>query len=208
MSRAVHDPTVLRAIAHPVRNRILGELTIQGPLRAVDLSQELDIPANQASFHLRQLAKYGLVEEAVGEGRDRRDRVWRAVDESGLQLDLQELEQQPGGKAAATVFRSQSAARAHALVDAAYSRRRERGVHRSITDQTMRLTADEARELAGEINGLLERWTARTRGRDPGRRTYSALLLVQPLPDQGFGAGASEAGRPRPPVSPSERGQR
>ena len=98
MSRPIHDPTVLRAIAHPLRNRIMGELTAQGPLRAADLSRELGVPANQASFHLRQLAKYGLVEEAVGEGRDRRDRVWRLVDESGLTLDLGELEKQPGGR--------------------------------------------------------------------------------------------------------------
>src|SRR5687768_1635211 len=108
MPRLVHDPIVLRAIAHPVRNRILGELSAQGPLRAADLSQELGIPANQASFHLRQLAKYGLVEEAVGEGRDRRDRVWQLVDESGLNLDLGELEKQPGGPAAAAVFRAQA----------------------------------------------------------------------------------------------------
>src|SRR6187402_479556 len=108
MSRPVHDPTVLRAIAHPVRNRILGELSAQGPLRAADLSQELGVPANQASFHLRQLAKYGLVEEAVGEGRDRRDRVWRIVDEEGLDLDITAMEKEPGGAAAAAVFRSQA----------------------------------------------------------------------------------------------------
>ena len=185
MPRAVHDPTVLRAIAHPVRNRILGELSAQGPLRAADLSQELGIPANQASFHLRQLAKYGLVEEAVGQGRDRRDRVWRLSDESGLDLDLQALEQQPGGEAAAAVFRSHSAAWAHALVDAAYARSRPAGGHRSITDETIRLTGDEARELATELNRLLREWTSRTRGRDPGRRTYSLLSILQPHPESG-----------------------
>lgn len=185
MSRPLHDPTVLRAIAHPVRNRILGELSAQGPLRAADLSQELRVPANALSFHLRQLEKYGLVEDAVGEGRDRRDRVWRLVDESGLNLDLGALEQQPGGKAAAAVFRSQSAAWAHALVDAAYAGSRPEGVHRSITDQTVRLTLEEARELSAELNAVLQDWADRTRGRDPARRTYSFLSLLQPLPEPG-----------------------
>ena len=40
----LHDPRVLRAIAHPVRNRILTELEAQGPLRAADVAQVLGIP--------------------------------------------------------------------------------------------------------------------------------------------------------------------
>ena len=40
----------------------------------------LDIPANQASFHLRQLAKYGLIEEDPDAARDKRDRVWRVIE--------------------------------------------------------------------------------------------------------------------------------
>ncbi|MGH3346346.1 MAG: winged helix-turn-helix domain-containing protein [Nocardioides sp.] len=180
----VHDPTVLRAIAHPIRNRILGELSAQGPLRAADLSQVLEIPANQASFHLRQLAKYGLVEEAVGEGRDRRDRVWRLVEDDGLDLDLGELEKQPGGAAAAAVFRSQSAAWAHVVVDAAYSGDKAPDVFRSITEQTLRLTKDEARELGLELNGVLQDWVRRTRGRDQARRTYLLMSMLQPLPDR------------------------
>ena len=75
------DPRILRAIAHPARSRILSELYAGGSLRAADVARTLDIPANQASFHLRQLAKYGLVEEAPDEARDRRDRVWRLVAE-------------------------------------------------------------------------------------------------------------------------------
>ena len=78
------DPRVLRAIAHPVRNRILDELGASGPTRAADIARELGIPANQASFHLRQLAKYGLVEEAPEEARDKRDRVWRRRRGGGL----------------------------------------------------------------------------------------------------------------------------
>jgi predicted ArsR family transcriptional regulator len=45
------------------------------------IAKRTGVPANQASFHLRQLAKYGLVEVAPDAGRDNRDRVWRLVDE-------------------------------------------------------------------------------------------------------------------------------
>src|ERR1700759_5621676 len=100
----VHDPRVLRAISHPVRNRILDELGATGPMRAADIAQALGIPANQASFHLRQLAKYGLAVEAPEEARDGRDRVWKASHESGLNIDTSELAATPGGKAAVSVF--------------------------------------------------------------------------------------------------------
>src|SRR6478672_5655550 len=100
----IHDPRVLRAIAHPVRNRILGEIEAGGPVRAADVARELEIPANQASFHLRQLAKYGLVEEAPDEARDRRDRVWRLADSDGISFRTRDMLDQPGGRAAYAVF--------------------------------------------------------------------------------------------------------
>src|SRR6187401_3016616 len=115
------DLRVLRAIAHPVRTRILEELSASGPVRAADVARELGIPANQASFHLRQLAKYGLVEEAPGEARDRRDRVWRVADERGVRVNLRELEESPGGNAAVSVFRRTAAARGYQIIDHAYA---------------------------------------------------------------------------------------
>src|SRR5690349_23814081 len=97
---SMSDPRVLRAIAHPTRGRILDELQATGPMRAADLGDALGIPANQASFHLRQLAKYGVIVAAPEAARDKRDRVWRLADERGFRLDVEDLESRPGGKAA------------------------------------------------------------------------------------------------------------
>ena len=116
----LHDPRVLRAIAHPLRNRILTELDVHGPLRAADVAQLLGVPANSASFHLRQLAKFGLVEEDPSAARDKRDRVWRATEESGYDVSLSEIEKTPGGKAASAVFRRTKEAWTHQLVADAY----------------------------------------------------------------------------------------
>ena len=85
------------------------ELRLEGR-SLVDIARELGIPANQASFHLRQLAKYGVVEEDPEAARDKRDRVWRLVAEEGLTVNLAELEAQPGGRAAATVWRRSASA--------------------------------------------------------------------------------------------------
>ena len=180
----VHDPRVLRAIAHPVRNRILAELSAGGPMRAADIARELGIPANQASFHLRQLAKYGLIEEAPEAARDQRDRVWRSADDGTLSIDVGAMEKEPGGKAAATVFLRNAAGYAHQLVEAAYGQDRRPETHRSTMDTAVRLTKEEAAQLSTEVSELVQRWTERNRGRGDGRTTYAfhAMLLPQPDP--------------------------
>ena len=179
----VHDPKVLRAIAHPVRNRILTELTASGPMRAADVARELDIPANQASFHLRQLAKYGLVEEDPEAARDKRDRVWRPTSEHGLMVRLEEIEQAPGGAAAAEVFRQNAASWGHAVVEAAYNGPRPPGTLRTINEHALKLTQEEAGQLAQDLDEVAADWLARTRGRDPGRRTYLYFSVLQPYPE-------------------------
>ena len=179
----VHDPKILRAIAHPVRNRILTELTASGSMRAADLARELDIPANQASFHLRQLAKYGLVEEDPEAARDKRDRVWRPTSELGLMVRLDDLEQQPGGKAASAVFRQNAASWGHAVVEAAYNGPRDPETLRTVNESAVRLTQDEAGQLAGELDAVVAAWIKRTRGRDSDRRTYLWFSVLQPYPE-------------------------
>src|SRR3954470_24572175 len=76
-SRQLSDPRQLRAITHPMRIRLLEELAFAGPSTATELADRVgESPAN-VSWHLRQLAKYGFVEEAGG-GKGR-NRPWRPV---------------------------------------------------------------------------------------------------------------------------------
>jgi DNA-binding transcriptional ArsR family regulator len=170
--RQLSDPRVLRAIAHPVRTRILEEMSASGPVRAADVAQSLGIPANQASFHLRQLAKYGMVEEAPEEAR----------------VNLKEMRDAPGGRAAVDVFRASKLASLHELIDNVFvlDRPEGSGVF-SASDHSVRLTDEEAGELRQEIDDLIESWTARTKGRDPARRTYHVLQVVQPRPTPDAG---------------------
>ena len=114
------DPRILRAIAHPHRNRILSELYAAGPLRAADIAERADIPANRASFHLRQLAKYGLIVEAPEEARDREEaevvagqlRVGAGLAPAGEARDHE------ARKPAAEVERIEAEAREHAAAEA------------------------------------------------------------------------------------------
>lgn len=71
------DARALRAYAHPIRLRLVGLLRREGPLTATRAGELLDESSGTTSFHLRQLARYGLVEEAGG-GPGRR-KPWRAT---------------------------------------------------------------------------------------------------------------------------------
>ena len=80
MSEAVvqlTDPRALRAVAHPTRLQLLALLRRVGPLTATQAGGRIGESPAGCSFHLRQLAKWGLVEEAGG-GRGR-ERPWRAT---------------------------------------------------------------------------------------------------------------------------------
>jgi predicted ArsR family transcriptional regulator len=179
----LHDPRVLRAIAHPVRSRILTELDAAGSLRAADVAGLLGIPANSASFHLRQLARFGLVEEDPAAARDKRDRVWRATEEAGFNVSLGEIEKAPGGKAAAAVFLRTKAAWAHHLVDEAYGEDRTKGIARSVTEQSVRLTKEESIQLTEELADVVEAWRLRNQSNeDDERLTYHVFQIIQPFP--------------------------
>nr|WP_227464434.1 helix-turn-helix domain-containing protein [Nocardioides lijunqiniae] len=178
----------MRAIAHPTRNRILGELGAAGPLRAADIARELGIPANRASFHLRQLAKYGLIEEDAAAARDRRDRVWRLSGDGELDVNLGAIEDAPGGREAARVFRRSAQGWAHHVVDSALAAERPSDTYRSTSEHSVKLTKDEARGLSEALRDVVEEWAARTRADRAGdgaaeRRTYLLYSVLQPYPD-------------------------
>src|ERR1700726_5114862 len=71
------NATALRAYAHPVRMKLILALRTRGPLTATQAGRLLGESSGTCSFHLRQLAKYGLVEE-TGEGAGR-EKPWRAT---------------------------------------------------------------------------------------------------------------------------------
>ncbi|WP_155374407.1 winged helix-turn-helix domain-containing protein [Catellatospora vulcania] len=75
--RDITDPRMLRAMAHPVRLRLLNELALHGPATATALAERVGESAANCSWHLRQLAKFGFIEEA--EGGVGRNRPWRWV---------------------------------------------------------------------------------------------------------------------------------
>jgi len=72
----IRDPKALRALAHPARLAILEYLGEHGPATATQCAKAARVSPAGCSYHLRLLARYGLVEDAGG--GDGRERPWRA----------------------------------------------------------------------------------------------------------------------------------
>jgi DNA-binding transcriptional ArsR family regulator len=75
------DAAGLKALGHPIRLRMLGLLRIEGPATATSLATRLGLNTGATSYHLRQLAQHGFIEEDTERG-NARDRWWRAAHQS------------------------------------------------------------------------------------------------------------------------------
>ena len=181
----VTDVRALRALAHPLRNRLLGLLRLDGPSTATLLGKRVGESSGSTSYHLRQLAAYGFVEELPGHGTGR-ERWWQARHRMTSWQPAALAAQEGGDEVQAEMTRLQIAG--HARVLDAWLTQRD-GLDpawtaaASVNDYAMRLTAPQARALADELNAVLERWLAAHPAAQPaeGSELVSVLLDVVPL---------------------------
>lgn len=162
------DPKAVLAVTHPLRMRLLGELARRGSARVVDLAKALGEPANSVSFHLRQLAKHGLIEENPDRAENGRERWWRMTSERGFEVDLHAIQQLEGGDAAVRVL--SRVAEGHVLAlhraihEPPHPAEADGGQPRTISDDfALRLSDTELQQLRQELAQLLDRWTDTSR---------------------------------------------
>lgn len=77
--RQVSDVRALAALAHPLRVALLDHLMALGPRTASECAQALGESPSNCSWHLRHLARFGLVEPDEAASADARERPWRAA---------------------------------------------------------------------------------------------------------------------------------
>ena len=177
----VTDPRTLRALAHPVRTGLLALLRSEGPSTASRLGQRIGESSGTTSYHLRQLAALGFVEEVPGEGTAR-ERWWRARHRS-TRWRTEDLVEQPGGREVLEELTHQALGRQRRML-AAHAEQREAldEVWRdtvSLNDWALHLTPEATAELTEELNGVLARWRAERE--DPGAPLVHVLLDLFPL---------------------------
>jgi DNA-binding transcriptional ArsR family regulator len=166
-TREVADPRAMRALAHPVRLALLDALGVRGPLTATEAGEAIGESPTTCSFHLRQLAKYGFVEEA-GRGAGRR-RPWRLAH---VGLHFSDVHEDAATATAATaldgVMRERRIGRMRAGMEARARQPREWQEVTGASQFLLHVTPEELRALDDEITELLMRH--RDRVADPARR--------------------------------------
>lgn len=187
-NRRLTDPRELVALAHPVRVRILEQLTIHGPLTATALGDLLDESPANCSWHLRKLAEHGFVEEAEGPGGRRRP--WR-VTSVGFDLEAEDLEprDRPGARALNRMMLERWLDRFHASLAQAEHEEPGWRAARGLTQTATWVTSDELDEVMTEVGEVLRRYRERLTDpstRPPGSRLCEFVAWGAPI-DVGQG---------------------
>jgi DNA-binding transcriptional ArsR family regulator len=176
------DPRALRALAHPTRLRLVGLLRTHGPLTATRAGEMLGESSGSCSFHLRQLARYGLVEEAGG-GHGR-EKPWRAT---ARYTSWPSLPSTPETAAATQMLNRVIVDRYYELlhdwIEVRPSEPPEWQQAEQFGDTLVYLTADELSQLGQEVTALVERYADRFEqpsARPPGARMVSYIHLAFP----------------------------
>jgi DNA-binding transcriptional ArsR family regulator len=186
------DARGMRALAHPVRLRILETLQRTGPSTATRLAEDVGASPSVVSWHLRHLAEHGLVRDARTEaaGADRRQRWWEAVSR-GIRFEATDEESAVAARALSGVMAKvegdlpgQWADQVEPLLEPAWRRLAGRSRTRVL------VTVDELDDLEAAIEDLLAPYVLRKdepRDRHP-EGSRAVVLLRHVLPEAADGS--------------------
>lgn len=154
------DGERLKAIAHPLRARILSALRTDGPATASGLAARFGTNSGQTSYHLRVLADAGLVQEEAERGTAR-ERWWRSVHRS-TRVEMRDFVDDPGAMERLRWLRAEAAR----VQDRAYARYLDESDRfgpewesaAGMSDWLLHLTADELDDLQHEIEQVVQRF--------------------------------------------------
>ncbi|MFJ4711649.1 ArsR/SmtB family transcription factor [Streptomyces sp. NPDC088785] len=152
------DARSLRGLAHPLRMRLLDSLRYDGPATASQLAEKLGESSGATSYHLRQLAAHGFVEDVPERGKGR-ERWWGAAYQ-GLSIDNALLQDQdPEVRGAADFYLHEVATSQMRNLSTWLGTRREWPEEWSragdLSSDTLRLTPELAEELVEKMHALV-----------------------------------------------------
>ena len=188
--RQLTDARTMRALAHPVRIALLEALTLEGPKTATEVGELIGESPTTCSFHLRQLARYGMVEEAGG-GKGRA-RPWRA---SSLGFSFASSHDEPERDVAANALvhlvRERQLGRYREWIETRATYPREWRDAAGNSEYLCYLTVEELAQLNADLGALLaDRFVERLKhpsNRPEGSVPVEVLLFSYPLRPPGSG---------------------
>ena len=162
--RDIGDPRALRALAHPLRQRILRRLAQEGPATSAMLARELGEDRGATSFHLRQLGAWHFIE--VDEERSNgRLKYWRHVAQ-----DMR-FTPEPDDPAADATTAVVTQMLTESLGDLSrFYAEGDPWLHAAeLSNSALRLSEDELRAFSRGVPGAAHALRAAARGRARGR---------------------------------------
>ncbi|NRQ33992.1 helix-turn-helix transcriptional regulator [Nonomuraea sp. NN258] len=172
------DANALKSFAHPLRLRIYELIDVYGPSTATRLAGLLGQNTGATSYHLRELARHGMIEVAEGLGRGK-EKYWRVV---------------PGGFSYGAPDDPEAAGALQVLLDdllrqraAELARWREEEAHTPdewvqaslLARRSLRLTPAETTAMRDEVLEVLQRYRELSDARDQAAQDPSP----DPSPD-------------------------
>jgi hypothetical protein len=169
--KTISDPKELRALAHPLRMRLLQLIAQEGPITATQCAKVVGESVANCSYHINTLAKYDYVEQA--DGGQGREKPWQMVHEGHEWSEVSADEE--------TALAAEAAS--NAFIDFAFAKSREGLRSRSLesegwqdalglSDSTEFLTAAETKAVREEWQEIMRRF--RHRRDDPAARPEGA----------------------------------
>jgi DNA-binding transcriptional ArsR family regulator len=181
----VTDLRALRALAHPLRTRLLGQLRLHGPATASQLGRAVGESSGATSYHLRQLEAFGFVEEVEDRGTAR-ERWWRARHRMTSWEAADVLAQEGGAEVEDEMTRLQLDG--HARILNAWQAQKDElpdawAAVASLNDYALRVRPEQALALAHELNDVMKRWLEAHPSDQPaeGSELVSVLIDLVPL---------------------------
>ncbi|WP_344770529.1 helix-turn-helix domain-containing protein [Aeromicrobium panaciterrae] len=166
-SKVVEDLDTLKAVSHPLRMALLGNLRAHGPATASELGRALGESSGSTSYHLRQLERYGFIGDA-DEQPSGRERRWKSLyDLTNFPTALAELD---GGREYLDTVRRRQEERLKAGLTAWTETRP--GIGHS--DYAVRLDPDDLQAMEAEIEEVISRYSDR---KGSERVTVHVLML-------------------------------
>lgn len=170
--RELTDPKTLRALTHPVRLALLEALALEGPLTATQAGEQIGESPTTCSFHFRQLAKYGFVEEAgAGPGRQR---PWR-ISHTGMRFSdvTDDPEMKIAAKGLERMVFDRAMSRFATFHDSKSSYSKEWQEAAQNAETILWVNPEELREVGNELLTIFSRFYDRIS--DPSKRSEDAL---------------------------------
>ncbi|MFI1015894.1 ArsR/SmtB family transcription factor [Streptomyces sp. NPDC020965] len=181
--REIADLATLKALSHPRRYQIFQQLALLGSATSAMLARELDLNTGATSYHLRELARHGFIEETRTD-ESGRERWWRTAP-----ADLRFPERSKQSAEIRPVVDEMNR-RAYAADIELFERLRQQSEDPTEwmdafrhARSSLRLTLDELHAFFEEYIALVNRYK-RPDGEAPdGTRTVLTRLFTLPAPD-------------------------